>query len=59
MFRNAEHYADPTAGAAEKNMTQGARAKARAYSKKEKATMNAGKRFEADWKSRKVKPKNL
>ena len=51
MFRNAEHYADPTAGAAEKNMTQGARAKARAYSKKETATMNAGKRFEADWKA--------
>lgn len=39
MFRNAEHYADPTAGAAEKNMTQGARAKARASSKGRKKPM--------------------
>lgn len=40
MFRNAEHYADPTAGAAEKNMTRGARAKARASSKGRKKPMH-------------------
>lgn len=40
MFRNAEHYADPTAGAAEKNMTRVARAKARASSKGRKKPMH-------------------
>lgn len=44
MYRNIEHYADPTAGAALARIQRA-----------ERKDMNAGKRFEADWRASIIK----